>query len=40
MIGMYNMLENVRSINPIVVGLPDGNKVLASKVRTMKLGLY
>ena len=36
--GVYDVLENVRSIHPVVVGLPDGNKVLARKVRTVKLG--
>lgn len=39
MTGLYEVLENVRGIDPIVVGLPDGNQALANKVGTVKLGL-
>ena len=38
MIGICEILENVKGIDPVIVGLRDGNLALASKVGTVKLG--
>ena len=38
MTGMYEVLENVKGIDPVVVALPYGNQALASKVGTTNLG--
>jgi len=36
MTGVYEVLENVRSIDTVVIGLPDGNQALANKVGMVK----
>ena len=38
MIGTYEVLDSIRTIEPITVRLPDGNKAVASKVGNVRLG--
>jgi len=39
MTGHFEILENVKKINPITVGLPDGNEAAANKIKNVRFGL-